>query len=370
MIIHSLQMNGLAQLAIQQKFLIVLQSNEARFHQSTVDLKAWGLCQNKPPEAPFVILPHDGKPISESYIYSIWADTKLPLGFVRNDDLRKSKVSENMRDWYKKIQGKHFVASSTSSRSENHRQNYDSSQERSSSGFVDAHFDEDDEIPVKFIIEKDKIGKFSGCKTVATPSTSSASSIVAKTTDSNENSRDAFDDTSRDSITLVPKAPASKRRLRKRSTPNVSGPPMKKLKMEKSSIPSPEDSSNDDDTSSRSTLDLIIPAPKDFQGSNNPFNPVYVPQAAGVPPVVLSKSEPEKEVSGVDSKKVVIKRPTKIKGASKPPPESSKIRIVRTIRRRLSAKDIIIGPNQEVKYKKKSKHRDEDVEVRIWFFLL
>lgn len=357
-------MNGLAQLAVQQKFLIVLQSNKARFRQSSVDLKAWGLRENKPPEAPFVILPNDGKPISESYIRSIWADTKLPLGFVRHGD-KKSRGVESKQDWYKLIQGKHFVAS-TSSRLENHHQNYEGSHDRSNSlGFnVDNHFDEDDEIPVKFIIEKDKIGKFSGCKIVATPSTSSASSVATtKVTDSNENSRDVFDDTSRDSIILVPKAPTNKRRLRKRSAP-LSGPgPANKTKIEKLLIPSPEDSSNDDDTSSKSTLDLIIPAPKDFQGCNNPFNPVYVPQTTGAVSAMLTKVEPEKEVPAMESKKVPGKRLTKIKGASKPPPESSKIRIVRTIRRRLSAKDIIIGPNQEVKYKKKSKHRNEDVEV-------
>lgn len=329
-------MNGLAQQAVQQKLLIVLQSNENRFRQSSMDAKAWGLCQNKPPEAPFVILPYDGKHISESYICSIWADTKLPLGFIARN--RNTPVS-NFGDWYKRIQGKHFIAS------------------RFGSFELNEHFDEDDEIPVKFIIEKDKIGKFSGCKTVATtPSASTSSASSTKVMD--DNSRDAFDDTSRDSVIAVPKPPPTKRRLRKRSTPNLSGPPTKKIKVEK--VASPEDSSNDDDTSStRSTLDLIFPPPKDFQGSNNPFNPVYVPQSTGV----LPPCKPETDKETVESKK----RLTKIKGASKPPPESSKIRIVRTIRRRLSAKDIIIGPNQEVKYKKKSRHRKEDVEVSLRF---
>lgn len=358
-------MNGLAQLAIQQKFLIVLQSNETRFRQSTVDLKAWGLRQNKPPEAPFVILPCDSEPISESYICSIWADTKLPLGFVRNGD-KKSMKGDNMQDWYKQIQGKQFVGPRLAhhhyQRSDDEAMNYEPND----------GFDEDDEIPVKFIIAKDKIGKFSGCQTVATPSTSSASSVTTKVTDSNENSRDdPFDETSRDSEILPPKPPPqSKRRLRKRSAPNVSGPPLKKIKIEKLSIPSPEDSSNDDDTSSRSTLDLIIPPPKDFQGSNNPFNPVYVPQAT-VPCKTEQPLEKEAATTSNDNKKGgSSKRLTKIKGASKPPPENSKIRIVRTIRRRLSAKDLIIGPNQEVKYKKKSKHRNEDVEVSLCCFLV
>ncbi|XP_063705304.1 polycomb protein Pcl [Culicoides brevitarsis] len=347
-------MNGLAATAIQQKFLIVLQSNENRFRQSSIDAKAWGLCQNKPPDAPFVILPNDKKAISESYISAIWADTKLPLGFVVRG-MEKSSCSKS--EWYKRIQGKQFVASLASSRCFN---------EFPDGRFKD-HFDEDDEIPVKFIIEKDKIGNFSGCKTVETPTTSStphgsrASSETTKiATDSNENSRDAFDDTSRDSLIVPPKPPQNtqKRRLRKRSAPNLTGPPLKKLKTEEKA-PSPEDSSNDDDTSSRSTLDLIFPPPKDFQGSNNPFNPVYVPQPPSVLP--LSKHR-DTDKDSLENKKGSGKL-RKIKGASKPPPENSKIRIVRTIRRRLSAKDIIIGPNQEVKYKKKSKHRNEDVEI-------
>lgn len=334
-------MNNLVQLAIQQKFKIVLQSNETRFRQATNDLKAWGLRQNKPPDAPFVILPLDGVTITESYICSIWAETKLPLGFVRQGKLFNNMPTKEVQDWYKKLQGKKMLTSSSHNNFKQFLTNNDD-------------FDEDDEIPVKFIIEKDKIGKFSGCKTIETPS-SSASSVTNKTLDSNENSRDPFDDTSRDSVSIPINPPTqnvTKRRLRKRSAQNyASGPQSKKSKVEKLSIPSPEDSSNDDETSSRSTLDLIIPPPKDFQGSNNPFNPVYVPQVSSVA---------DKEGASNDQKTVTNKKLSKAQS-------DGKVRIVRTIRRRLSAKDIIIGPNQEVKYKRKSKHNRDDVEVRILF---
>lgn len=91
-----------------------------------------------------------------------------------------------------------------------------------------------------------------------------------------------------------------------------------------------------DETSSKSTLDLIIPPPDNFKGFNNPFHVNY-------------KSD------------VKFKINEKFNGLKR---NSGEVRIVRTIKRRLSAKDIMLGPNQEIKRRKITKRRKSaDVEV-------
>ncbi|XP_070068600.1 polycomb protein Pcl isoform X2 [Drosophila takahashii] len=92
-------------------------------------------------------------------------------------------------------------------------------------------------------------------------------------------------------------------------------------------------SSDENSSSSRGTssLDLIIPPPANFLGRNNPF----------------LMATPKKATQGGRGGIVangIINSIFKLKGNSKEQP-----RMVRTIKRRLSAKDITIGPNQEVR---------------------
>lgn len=102
-----------------------------------------------------------------------------------------------------------------------------------------------------------------------------------------------------------------------------------------------------DDTSSKSTLDLIIPRPDNFKGFNNPFHINY------------------------RSDFKMIKNFDKINGFRRSGGNNGgnvdkfpEVRIVRTIKRRLSAKDILLGPNQEVKRRKITKRRkSSDVQV-------
>jgi hypothetical protein len=95
-----------------------------------------------------------------------------------------------------------------------------------------------------------------------------------------------------------------------------------------------------DETSSKSTLDLIIPPPKNFKGFNNPFHVNY-------------KSDFKLNIS---NDRLINKRNSNSKY-----PE---VRIVRTFKRRLSAKDLLLGPNQEVKRRKTTKRRKSaDIEV-------
>ncbi|XP_030554320.1 polycomb protein Pcl isoform X2 [Drosophila novamexicana] len=110
-------------------------------------------------------------------------------------------------------------------------------------------------------------------------------------------------------------------------------------------------SSDENSSSSRGTssLDLIIPPPANFLGRNNPFlmatpkksaqqrNGSVGAGAAGVAGIINSifKLKSVKQLSSIELAKATA-------AANQP-------RMVRTIKRRLSAKDITIGPNQEVR---------------------
>ena len=96
-----------------------------------------------------------------------------------------------------------------------------------------------------------------------------------------------------------------------------------------------------DETSSKSTLDLIIPPPDNFKGFNNPFHINYKSDM---------KLKVNEKLNGLKRNQVSSKFP--------------EVRIVRTIKRRLSAKDLLVGPNHEVKRRKITKRRKSaDVEV-------
>lgn len=95
-----------------------------------------------------------------------------------------------------------------------------------------------------------------------------------------------------------------------------------------------------DETSSKSALDLIIPPPDNFKGFNNPFHVNY-------------KSDVKLNVEKLNG----LKR-------NQATSKFQEVRIVRTIKRRLSAKDLMLGPNQEIKRRKINKRRkSSDVEV-------
>ncbi|XP_016985993.1 polycomb protein Pcl isoform X2 [Drosophila rhopaloa] len=96
-------------------------------------------------------------------------------------------------------------------------------------------------------------------------------------------------------------------------------------------------SSDENSSSSRGTssLDLIIPPPANFLGRNNPFLMATPKKTAQGRSISVGAGV------GVNG---IINSIFKLKGNSKEQP-----RMVRAIKRRLSAKDITIGPNQEVR---------------------
>lgn len=99
-----------------------------------------------------------------------------------------------------------------------------------------------------------------------------------------------------------------------------------------------------DDTSSRGTLDSIIPPPENFSGMNNPF--LFDSKS-----VNSNKIRPRNSIKGTENLVPSVSATGK-----------NQLQMVRTVKRRLSANDLIIGPNMKVK-RRKTKKRLDDVEV-------
>lgn len=96
-----------------------------------------------------------------------------------------------------------------------------------------------------------------------------------------------------------------------------------------------------DETSSKSTLDLIIPPPKDFEGKNNPFLTL-----------LRGGAETAKKRS-----KDAITLPLPLTAVIPGRP------VVRPMKRQLSEKDICIGPNGEVKRRRLRRNRSNQLPL-------
>ncbi|KAL3277192.1 hypothetical protein HHI36_012543 [Cryptolaemus montrouzieri] len=99
-----------------------------------------------------------------------------------------------------------------------------------------------------------------------------------------------------------------------------------------------------DETSSKSTLDLIIPPPKDFEGKNNPFIAL-----------LRGHNEEQKKRRSKDSITLPLPLTAVIPGKPK----------VRPMKRQLSEKDIVIGPNGEVKRRRLRRSRSNHVSTYV-----
>lgn len=114
-----------------------------------------------------------------------------------------------------------------------------------------------------------------------------------------------------------------------------------------------------DDNSSRSTLDLIIPPPKDFHGFNNPFVNESAKQSTEVNTKATTTAKTTNNVP-----------PLTLFGNTNFTPANNQIRFVNIVKRRLCEKDIMIGPNQEVKrrkYKRRSGSGPVEVCIESYF---
>lgn len=135
---------------------------------------------------------------------------------------------------------------------------------------------------------------------------------------------------------------------RKSSQPQLFG------QSEKSNDTSLDFNYSSDDTC---TLDAIIPPPKNFSGINNPFlidtNACHDSRSFGTSNSNKINTLTKCTLNSENVVPSIIAPTAKVGG---------QVQLVRTVKRRLSANDIIIGPNMEVK-RRKLKKRLENVEV-------
>lgn len=103
-----------------------------------------------------------------------------------------------------------------------------------------------------------------------------------------------------------------------------------------------------DDLCLRGTLDTIIPITKDFRGCNNPFSDEWKSNSTGSNGALLTKAF----AAGFNFNMAMVPN----NGHSE-----NGVRMVRTIKRRLSAKDL----HSDTKRRKLSTRRDEHIEVNI-----
>ncbi|KAI4457989.1 polycomb-like transcription factor [Holotrichia oblita] len=96
-----------------------------------------------------------------------------------------------------------------------------------------------------------------------------------------------------------------------------------------------------DETSSKSTLDLIIPPPKDFEGKNNPFLALMRGNVEH-----LKKRSKDAITLPLPLTAVIPGRP-----------------VIRPMKRQLSEKDICIGPNGEVKRRRLRRNRSNQLPI-------
>lgn len=130
------------------------------------------------------------------------------------------------------------------------------------------------------------------------------------------------------------------------------------------------DSSSDENSSSSSrgtSLDLIIPPPKNFLGQNNPFR-IISPKKSCIDGNTASTSSGKKSVSFDIFNATRLNFSSKFAGlfpklsTTNLAKAAGQPRTVRTIKRRLSAKDITIGPNKEVR-RRRTRRLSSNIEV-------
>lgn len=111
--------------------------------------------------------------------------------------------------------------------------------------------------------------------------------------------------------------------------------------------------SSGDETSSRGTLDAIIPPLKDFQGKNNPF-------------LMNSYSSKKTFKSGMNGKQSHFYSRFSLPSQLNP----LIVPFVRPLKRKLSEKDLVIGPNGEVKRRKYRRPRKYLQMQQVTHFIL
>ncbi|XP_055371554.1 polycomb protein Pcl [Condylostylus longicornis] len=339
----SVSMNNLSQKEIQKKIVNVL-NNSSRFKSGKETKKGfvfWGLRTLIPPSLPKIAIPKGATKITDQFLKSV-----LKLKFLSPTKKSKNANLESEEDAF-----------------------IDDNESKFSS---DLKFSSEDEIPIKNMIEKE-LGTIK--REVIDSKTALSSPMEPGQKEQKEQSRRKKKHTffPRLSNPLIIKSDTV---TNFNNNVNISN-----NNINEKSVGLTVDLSlccdSSDDNSSLGPLDLRIPPPKNFFGRNNPFRHItpkkmqdnsssYTENNSSstknfntLPSKLNLNSMHSKccinDVSksiDLSSKLVALKKSSVNLFNSRLPTDfqaAGQFRIVRTIKRRLSAKDLVIGPNQEIK---------------------
>lgn len=126
-----------------------------------------------------------------------------------------------------------------------------------------------------------------------------------------------------------------------------------------------EHDSSGDDTSSRGTLDSIIPPPANFQGKNNPFHLHANTKSSKGSFSITNKLFNRHSLSKMNSATASTTKNQRISLPASLNPVI--IPAMKPLKRQLSEKDLVIGPNGEIKRKKNRKPRKAGQVNHIFF---
>lgn len=316
---------------IRKEIIRVLNGQSARFG-CNIDKTAFGLRVRKPPSSPNFFLP-TGPIVTEKYLREQCRDILLlPKRFVECSHTLSLSFALKINFQFYSASTEHIETDSEM----RHFMTGDAYKKELSltDDFDDRKFESDDD-------SSNKLDKKSPPQHASDISSNSNDCMAYS------DSRDASDD---------PK-PKSQKASRKRGQKR-----MTKLATDVIDLPDMCDDNSSDDNSSRSTLDLIIPPPKDFHGFNNPFVNDSAKQCtelnakATAATTTPAASTTQKTNSNVP--------PLTLFGNTSFTPANNQIRFVNIVKRRLCEKDIMIGPNQEVK-RRKYKRRSGSGPVEV-----
>lgn len=315
---------------IRKEIIRVLNGQSSRF-DCGMDKTAFGLRVRKPPSAPTVILPA-GPIVTENYLREQCRDILLlPKRYVKHQHHSSSNYDHNHQLdtlLFSKRYPSLLSASTDHIETDLEMKTFitgDAYKKELSltDDYEDNKFESDDDSPSKF-------DKKSSPQNTSDISSNSNDCMVYS------DSRDASDDIK----------PATQKASRKRGQKRVS-----KVATDASDIVHDIcDDNSSDDNSSRSTLDLIIPPPKDFHGFNNPFVNESAKQSSTTD--VTPKPAATTTTTSANPKTASNVPPLTLFGNTNFTPANNQIRFVNIVKRRLCEEDIMIGPNQEVKRKK------------------
>ncbi|XP_055854441.1 polycomb protein Pcl [Episyrphus balteatus] len=376
-------MLDLSEVEFKNELLKTLQNNPKLFicgRELKKEFAVWSLRVTKPPQSPAINI------LKDEVLCNKFIKEKLKLNilpFIEDEEKMDMDVDENDDEMEQEEMEEHDIDKKST---QNELSSLAKSKFNSKPELIaendDDKFTSDDEIPIKQILEQVK-SESTNMQDLSDPLTELLDQILPKEESAvpketaTEKSKEEKD--LKEECPPIAAKPQQQKSSRKRKAFTLSKGYKDSEKSNSRSRNICDSSSDENSSSSRGTLDLIIPPPKNFLGLNNPFRMVTPKKsehtATNTSGVTSKNSNSKKSVSfgsnsiftstlDLNSKIAALKSSGLFPNISNSDiaKAAGQPRLVRTIKRRLSAKDIMIGPNQEVR-RRRTRPLSSNVEV-------